>query len=1146
MSANNKLLICVFLMSLIFMTGANSTINQNNKISSVSLSNTQPTANLIQEAARGEYIVEFNNPPLATYSGGISGIPAINRLPDGRIDVQSTEAVAYVSLLEERQNQFLNQAQTILGQVPQVVFRYQHAFNGVVMKLEKKDISILSNFSTIKKIYPVVDQPLLTDVGPTIINAPSIWNGNGSNTATRGEGIILGAIDTGINSDHASFAATDASGYTHINPLGSGNYLGYCATNAGFCNDKLIGAYDFVFDIVNGIAGITEEASPEDNDGHGSHTASTAGGNQIEVIVSGLPVTISGVAPRVNIIAYDVCYVRDSDGGGLCPSAASLAAVNQAISDGLVNVINFSIGGGIDPYDDVVSQAFLNATAAGIFISASAGNSGPGSSTLGHQEPWVSSVAASTHGRSFNNTFDVTGPGVVPAALQGVVALEGTGPSLTTTIAAPLVFSGDIDAANIEGCNAFAANSFDSAIAVISRGSCAFVDKANNASAAGAIAMIVYSNNAGPVIRMSLDASTIPSVMISQSDGQAVSSFISANSGSTGSINFPVVANLNGVVDALASFSSRGPNSAFDVLKPDIMAPGVNILAAINSDGTTPAPEFGFLSGTSMSSPHNAGAAALVKALYPTWSPTEIKSAMMLTADNVGNVKEDLITPADPFDNGNGRVDLAQTPQTGLIMSESIANYNSANPSSGGDPKTLNIPSLMNSACFPSCQWTRSVTNVSGQVETWTTSASSTSQGVDITVSPSQFTLGIGRTQSLTITVDSQLAATDQWGFGEVQINPSSVSLANNHMNLAIMPISATADDSAIFSKTAPSAVGPLSPFTYSFNIVNSGFTGNVTFSDTLPAGVTMVPGSESETVTNGTTVTPLAFATGDYTWTGQLDQPLLNLALDTAGSAPTGFVDLVTLGGGAISPATCSATCDEAFLGFSGLPEFSFDGQAYTDIRISSNGYIMPGGTFNNFSFTNQNLPDAAEPNGLIAGFWSDLDLDGTDAADTGGGDIYVANINFGGAGVATIIQFQDAEIWGEAGVGYTFQIQIWGTATAFPGIYIVYGDIPANTTSAITVGVEDQTGTIGASAYYNDGAGTTSGTLPVMDDILIVNQVLGGTAQLSFEVRAQATPAVLENTASITDGVTTLSATALTAVSAQRDSMFSDGFEN
>lgn len=1144
MSTNNKLLICVFLMSLIFMTGANSAINQNNKISSVSLSSTQPTANLIQEAARGEYIVEFNNPPLATYSGDISGISAINRLPDGRIDVQSTEAVAYVSLLEERQNQFLNQAQTILGQVPQVMFRYQHAFNGVVMKLDKKDINILSALPTIKKIYPVVDQPLLTDVGPTIINAPSIWNGSGSNPATRGEGIIIGVIDTGINSDHASFATTDASGYTHINPLGSGNYLGYCSTNAGFCNDKLIGAYDFVFDIVNGVAGITEEMSPEDNDGHGSHTASTAGGNQVDVIVSGLPVTISGVAPRVNVIAYDVCYVRDSDGNGVCPSAASLAAVNQAISDGLVNVINFSIGGGVDPYNDVVSQAFLNATAAGIFISASAGNSGPGSSTLGHQEPWVSSVAASTHGRSFNNTFDVTGPGVVPPALQGVVALEGSGPSLTASIAAPLIFSGDIDATNIEGCNSFAANSFTNATAVISRGSCAFIDKANNASAAGAIAMIVYSNNAGPVIRMSLDASTIPSVMISQNDGQAVSSFISANAGSTGSINFPVVTNLNGVVDALASFSSRGPNSAFDVLKPDIMAPGVNILAAFNDDGSA-APQVGIISGTSMSSPHNAGAAALIKALYPTWSPTEIKSAMMLTADNVGNVKEDLVTPADPFDNGNGRVDLAQTPQTGLIMSESIANYNSANPSTGGDPKTLNIPSLMNSACFPSCQWTRSVTNVSGQVETWTTSASSTSQGVDITVSPSQFTLGIGRTQSLTITVDSQLAATDQWSFGEVQINPSSASLANNHMNLAIMPISVTADDSATFSKTAPSAVGPLSPFTYSFNIVNSVFTGNVTFSDTLPAGVTIVPGSESETVTNGTTVTPLAFAAGDYTWTGQLDQSLLNLVPDT-GSAPVGFVDLVTFGGGVISPATCSTVCDETFLGFSGLPEFSFDGQVYTDIRVSSNGYIMPGGTFAGPSFINQNLPDATDPNGLIAGFWSDLDLNGTDAMDTGGGDIYFANISLGAAGVATIVQFQDAEIFGEAGVGYTFQIQIWGTATTSPGIYIVYGDIPANTTSAITVGVENQTGTVGASTYYNNGAGMTSGTLPVMGDILIVNQVLGGTAQLSFEVKAQAAPVVISNAASITDGTTTLSATALTAVSAQLDSMFSDGFEN
>ncbi|MCF6225230.1 MAG: S8 family serine peptidase [Xanthomonadales bacterium] len=1143
MSVNNKLLICTFLTSLIFMTGANSAVNQNNKMSPASLSDTQPIASLIGGAARGEYIIEFNNPPLASYSGGTSGIPATDRLPDGRLDVQSPDAVAYVSLLEQRQNQFINEVQTILGQVPQVTFRYQHALNGIVMKLDKKDISRLSNMPNIKKIHPVVDQPLLTDIGPSLIGAPSVWDGNTNNLATRGEGIIIGVLDSGINSDHASFAATDATGYAHINPLGSGNYLGYCATNAGFCNDKLIGAYDFVFDMVSGVAGITEEESPEDNDGHGSHTASTAGGNPISVVVSGLPVNISGVAPRVNIIAYDTCYIRDSDGRGLCPNAANVAAVNQAIADGLVNVINFSIGGGVDPYNDVVSQAFLNATAAGIFVSASAGNSGPGSATLGHQEPWVSSVAASTHGRSFNNTFDVAGPGVVPQELQGVVALEGNGPSLTASIAAPLIFSGDIDATNTEGCSAFVANSFDNSIAVIARGSCGFLDKANNASAAGAIAMIVYSDTRSPVI-MSLAASTIPSVMISQTDGLAVSSFISANSGSTGSINYPVVANLNGVADALASFSSRGPNSAFDVLKPDIMAPGVNILAAVNSDGTTPAPEAGFISGTSMSSPHNAGAAALLKALYPTWSPAEIKSAMMLTADNIGNVKEDLVTPADPFDNGSGRIDLNQTPQTGLVMSESIANFNSANPDLGGDPKTLNLPGLMNSSCFPSCQWTRSVTNVSAQVETWTTSASSTSQGVDITVSPSQFTLGIGRTQELIITADSQLAVTDQWSFGEVQITPDSATLANNHMSLAIMPINLMADDAAIFSKTAPSAVGPLAPFTYSFNIVNSGFAGNINFSDTLPAGVTVVPGSESVTVTDGATVTPLAFAAGEYTWTGQLNQPVLDLVTGTAGvNAPTGFVDLVGLG---VTPANCSAVCDETFLGFSGLPEFNFNGQAYTGIRISSNGYIMPGGSFSGSSYTNQELPDATAPNGLIAGFWADLDLDGTSATDTGGGDIYVANVNFGAAGVATIIQFQDAEIWGEPGTGYTFQIQLWGTATAFPGIYIVYGDIPANTTSGITVGVENQTGTVGATTYFNNGTDPASGILPVLGDILVVNQVLGGTAQLSFEVRAQETPVVLENTASITDGTTTLSATALTAISVQLDSIFRNSFEN
>jgi hypothetical protein len=233
----------------------------------------------------------------------------------------------------------------------------------------------------------------------------------------------------------------------------------------------------------------------------------------------------------------------------------------------------------------------------------------------------------------------------------------------------------------------------------------------------------------------------------------------------------------------MASFSSRGPNKpAPDIVKPDVTAPGVDVLAAWNVPG--PDPSYNVISGTSMSSPHAAGAAALVRALHPGWTPAEIQSAITSTAKTSGIRKEDGVTAADPFDMGGGRVDLTQAGLAGLVLDETTAGYQSADPSSGGDPTSLNLATLGNAACAGICTWTRTVRSTLGSDATWSAKVSAP-RGVAVTVKPSRFTLAAGGTVTLTITADVRKAEAGRWHFGAIEL--SSRGAPAQHLTMAVM-----------------------------------------------------------------------------------------------------------------------------------------------------------------------------------------------------------------------------------------------------------------------------------------------------------------------------------------------------------------------
>src|SRR5690606_26018798 len=307
--------------------------------------------------------------------------------------------------------------------------------------------------------------------------------------------------------------------------------------------------------------------------------------------------------------------------------------------------------------------AFLDAYAAGVLVAASAGNSGPDAGTVEHNGPWTTTVAASTQTRTYQSTITLNGADGATATLKGASITAGVDSPLPVVLASAEPYGDPL-------CESPApAGLFDGKIVACQRGPNRVL-KSYNVSQGGAAGMILY--NSTPLDVMT-DNHWVPTVHIDKPEADALLSFLAANPGATASFTQGTEASWQG--DVIASFSSRGPGG--DFLKPDVTAPGLHILA-----GTTPTPDsplggppgrlYQAIAGTSMSSPHVAGAAALVFALHPDWTPGQVKSALTTTA-KTDVLKQDRTTPADPFDTGSGRIDLTKAGDPGLTLDVSAA-----------------------------------------------------------------------------------------------------------------------------------------------------------------------------------------------------------------------------------------------------------------------------------------------------------------------------------------------------------------------------------------------------------------------------------------------------------------------------------------
>jgi subtilisin family serine protease len=712
---------------------------------------------------------------------------------------------------------------------------YSSVFSGVAVEMTESQAELLRANGAVWRVERDARMVISTTHTPDYMAMPTgAWNKSGG-VSNAGEDVVIGVVDTGIYPDHPSFSANSSSGKPYA-PLAS--FTAPCGTDArvpgGFCNGKIVGAQQFFATAIQaGNVSVQDVSSPLDGNGHGTHCAGTAAGNNgVPVFVNGQDFGFaSGIAPRARISVYKAL---NEQGQGF--TSDIIAAIDKAVADG-VQVLSLSLGPeepsvGVVTYTDTFMEACLGAIQKGVFVAHAAGNSGPGVSTISSWSPWVTSVGATTTDRTYVG-YLITADGR---------NFSGTGLSPGTAGATnyPLIIASDAVKAGSVPDSDFDCSDASILDAALIKGKllvCSWNTltvtgpAASNASYTAAIA----TGAVGVVLVTSIQFTTtlppsywnfqdLPAIVITgPTSYQAFQSYYAAaklNSvGPTGRLTGHT-AQFSGLPPKIATFSARGPDFSIgldmpdplnepiaDVLKPNIVAPGVDIWAAWTPLATSQSALFrgenwAMISGTSMATPHIAGVAAIVRQMYPMWSPSAIASAMETTAraldtngaplvaydyqyDPNGSPLAQISRPGNAFDFGSGFVDATRSLDPGLIFDASYNDYVTflcaeqatvgaittvTCPANPGVASDLNLPSITIGKLVKSRVVPRTVTNV-GPAETYNATITKLT-GVDVAIDPPSFTIAAGLTQLLTITLTATNASyyVNQTSFGAINL----------------------------------------------------------------------------------------------------------------------------------------------------------------------------------------------------------------------------------------------------------------------------------------------------------------------------------------------------------------------------------------
>jgi uncharacterized repeat protein (TIGR01451 family) len=1084
-----------------------------------------------------KYIIRLKEKPVAQYQGGVNGITPTSLqspLPNaqrnanirGVLNAKSSISRAYADHLVKEQTNFQTQAEQKLGRKIKTTHNFKYAFNGVTTQLTQDEAARIAAMPDVIAIERDVAHSMDTTDTPRFIGATGVWTGESGLPGVKGEGMLVGIIDSGIDHKNKSFAAVGDDGYAPLNPFGYGNFLGECAQFKDLCNNKLVGSYVFLDGQDSGIDLLSQPGDPlsKDTDGHGSHTASIAAGNVVNTATvsdhtgrdSGISLgPISGIAPHANIIAYKVCAPS-------CYTSDIINAVDQAIIDG-VDAINHSIGSSaLNPWEEAKALAFLNARAAGIMVQNSAGNTGgAGQATIGANAPWVTSVAWSTHDRDFTEKYlqNLKGGETSPPA-------NIPGKSLSGSYAGPIVYAGNFinGHPNPAQCLVpFPEGTFTDQIVVCDRGEIARTDKCKNVAVGGAKGCVL-ANLTGEAASVDADLMPIPAINVNAANGDALKLWLASGTGHTARISETSKAFRNpALMDIMSPTSSAGPFTGFDFLAPSVSAPGVNVFAAgadlrfahpgletlDPEDDPSVVGKYGIISGSSMASPHMTGAAILLKQLHPDWTPAEILSAFMTTGQTL-MLKAEGTAPADAFDFGGGRVQVNVAAKAALVLDETAQHFLEADPKTGGDPSTLNVAALVQDQCNVECSWTRTVKATADG--SWSVSATGTPQ---ITVNPTSFTLTAGQTQVIYITARAAALPENIFAFGQVKLIPKDTNQPATVIQMAVKPASAT--NPAIFTKVVDKAdAGHGDTLKYTLTVNNVIGKDTFTVTDLLPKNASYVSGSAMEVITNGTTIAPFAENKGQLTWSGILDSTSGEL-IESA--SPFGFIAMASLGA---TPLGCPEDCDDGAWLIKNL-NITYFGKTYDTAAISINGAIELGAT-NSFGVPSMPfaLPTADGQNNILAPFWADLNLGD-------GGQLFSATLGTDDGTLYDVISWEDIPLF-ETGGQQTFSFQIW-TQQGTENIWFVYGLIPT-IPEEVSIGFENNSGTIGTTYFFN-GKNGSQGLPPQIGIDLKTSTTVSSNATLTFDavVSGPAGGNIL-NEATMTNSTSTEKAIAYTTI--------------